>query len=171
MSKIKSRKRVPEIPVVGDVDDWEADTLKALLDVPEEGEVVLYMDSAGGSVYGALAVVSMIRLRKLEATAVVVGECSSAALLVFGACKKRFVTPYSIFFFHRMRWQSDKRIGAEEAELWAKHFAKMEAEVDELQARMFEPVRDRLADWIRRGHYLTGREIAHAGLAELVEIT
>jgi ATP-dependent protease ClpP protease subunit len=170
MAKSKSRKHVPEIPVIGDVDEWEADTIKSLLEVPEGGEVVFYMDSAGGSVYGALAVVSMLRLRKLKATAVVVGECSSAALLVFGACQKRYVTPYSIFFFHRMRWQSDKRVGSDEAELWARHFAKMETEVDELQARFFEPVRDKLQEWIRQGHYLTGRDVANAGLAELVEI-
>src|SRR5262245_62736004 len=109
MAKHKSRKRLPEIPVVGEVDDWEADVIHALLEVPKGGECVFYIDSAGGSVFGALAALTLMRYRELSGTAVVLGECSSAALLLFAACHKRIVTPYSTFLFHRMRWQSEDR--------------------------------------------------------------
>src|SRR4051812_16245357 len=111
-----------EVPVIGDVDDWEADTIKALLEVPLQGNCIFYIDSAGGSVYGALAVLTLLRFRQLQGTAIVLGECSSAALLLFAACQRRLVTPYSTLLFHRMRWQSDKRVGSSEAFLWAKHF-------------------------------------------------
>src|SRR5262249_20257635 len=57
-----------EIPIIGDVDDWEADTIKALLDLPLGGECVFYIDSAGGSVYGALAVLTLMRHRRLKGT-------------------------------------------------------------------------------------------------------
>ena len=57
----KSRTQPKEIPIVGDVEDWEKDVLEALLEVPIGGECVLYIDSEGGSVYGALAVLAMIR--------------------------------------------------------------------------------------------------------------
>src|SRR5215472_17272036 len=138
MAKHRPRKpQPPEVPVIGDVDDWEADVVKALLDVPHGGECVFYIDSAGGSVYGALAVLTLLRYRRLTATAVVLGECSSAALLLFDGCQRRLVTPHSILFFHRMRWQSEKRVGAEEAFLCAKHFDEMEKEIDTLQARLF----------------------------------
>ena len=53
-------------------------TIKALLEIPQGGECVLYLDSAGGSVYGALAVLSVLRIRRLKTTAVVLGECSSS---------------------------------------------------------------------------------------------
>ena len=46
---------------------------------------------------------TLLRYRQLEATAIVLGECSSAALMVFAACRRRFVTPYSTLLFHRMR--------------------------------------------------------------------
>ena len=130
--KGKNRSTDPvEIPVVGDVDDWEAETIKALLEVPLQGECVFYIDSAGGSVYGALAVLTLLRHRQLKGTAIVLGECSSAALLLFAACQRRFVTPYSTLLFHRMRWQSEKRVASDEAFLWARHFESMEKDIDE----------------------------------------
>src|SRR5439155_23320983 len=106
MAKYRARKEVAEIPVIGDVDDWEADVVKTLLELPPESECVFYIDSAGGSVYGSLAVVTLVRQRRLAATAIVLGECSSSAILLFAACPRRYVTPFSTLLFHRMRWQS-----------------------------------------------------------------
>src|SRR5437660_11784790 len=114
MARAQRQKKMSEIAVIGDVDDWEAQVVKEMLELQPNSECVFYIDSAGGSVYGALAVITLMRQRGLKATAVVIGECSSAALLVFAACSRRCVTPYSVLLFHRMRWQSDKRIGAEE---------------------------------------------------------
>jgi hypothetical protein len=72
---------------------------KGLLEVPAGGDCVFYIDSAGGSACGVLAVPTLLRYLKLKATAMVVGECSSAALLPFAVCRKRLVTPYSTFLF------------------------------------------------------------------------
>lgn len=170
MAKLKSRKNVPEIPLVGEVDEWEADAVKSLLEVREGGECVLYLDSCGGSVYGALAIVSLLRLRQLQATAVVLGECSSAAILVFAACPRRIVTPHSTLLFHRMRWESDKRVAALEARHWAAHFEQLEKELDALQCKFLGTSKEQVAQWIEEGRYLSGREVAAAGLAELVEL-
>jgi ATP-dependent protease ClpP protease subunit len=109
MSTKKARK-LAEISVIGDVDEWENEVVKELLELSPGSECVFYIDSAGGSVYGALAVLTLLRHRKLSATAVVIGECSSAALLLFAGCKRRIVTPYSTLLFHRMHWQSEKRV-------------------------------------------------------------
>jgi ATP-dependent protease ClpP protease subunit len=170
MSKLKKRKDVPEIPVIGDVDDWEAETVKALLDIPAGGECVFYIDSAGGSVYGSLSVLTLLRYRRLTATAMVLGECSSAALLLFAGCRRRLVTSYSVFFFHRMRWQSEKRVASEEAFLWAKHFDELEKEIDALQARLFGKSEEQVRTWTRSSQYVTGSELVAAGLAELIEL-
>ena len=48
----KAGKQPEEIAVVGEVDDWESEVVKALLEVPPGGECVFYIDSAGGSVFG-----------------------------------------------------------------------------------------------------------------------
>ena len=159
-----------EIAVIGDVDDWEADVVKELLGVPAGGECVFYIDSAGGSVFGALAALTLLRHRRVSATAVVIGECSSAAILLFAACTHRLVTPYSTLLFHRMRWQSDKRVAADEAQRWSRHFEEMEREVDELQARLFGVSEATVRDWTAGSHYVSGAQLVAAGLAELVEI-
>ncbi len=166
----KSKKRPTEIALVGDVDDWEADTIKTMLDVPPGGTCTLYIDSMGGSVYGALAVTALIRQRKLECTGIVLGECSSASLLIFAACQRRLVTRYSTLLFHRMRWQSEKRVGAREAYRWAQHFEEMEKEIDALQARLFGTSDAVVREWTADSHYVTGAQLVAAGLAELVEI-
>jgi len=170
MSKSKSRKPAAEIPVIGDVDDWEADVIKALLEVPPGGECVFYIDSAGGSVYGSLSVLTLLRHRRITATAVVLGECSSAALLLFAACRPRFVTPHSTLLFHRMRWESEKRIGSGDAFRWAKHFEELEKDIDDLQVRLFGAAEPQVRDWTSSGTYVTGRQVAAAGLADLMEL-
>jgi ATP-dependent Clp protease, protease subunit len=170
MAKMPSRKRPAEIPVVGDVDDWEADVIKTLLDISPGGECTFYIDSAGGSVYGALAVLTLLRHRRLKGTAIVLGECSSAALLVFAACRRRLVTPYSTLLFHRMRWQSEKRVGSDEAFLWARHFEDMEKELDDLQAKLFGSAEDQVRTWTQGSHYVTGAQLVAAGLAEMLDL-
>jgi ATP-dependent protease ClpP protease subunit len=170
MAKSKSRGEPTEIAVIGEVDDWEADVVKALLEIPPGGACVFYIDSAGGSVFGALAVLTLLRHRQVDASAVVIGECSSAALLLFAACRKRLVTPYSILLFHRMRWQSEKRVSSDEARHWAKHFEEMENDVDSLQARLFGAAEEQVRAWTAAGDYVTGPQIVAAGLAELLEL-
>jgi ATP-dependent protease ClpP protease subunit len=170
MAKSTLRKNASEIPVIGDVDDWEADVVKALLELKPRSPCVFYIDSAGGSVYGALAALTLLRHRELEATAVVIGECSSAALLLFAACRRRCVTPYSVLLFHRMRWQSDKRIAADEAYRWARHFEEMEKDIDNLQIRLFGQAEEQIRTWTEGGHYVTGPQVVAAGLAELLEL-
>ncbi|HEV3257936.1 MAG TPA: ATP-dependent Clp protease proteolytic subunit [Gemmataceae bacterium] len=170
MSKSRSRKQPAEIAVIGDVDDWEEEVVKMLLELPPKSECVFYIDSAGGSVYGALAVMTLMRHRQLEGTAVVIGECSSAAILLFASCRRRYVTPYSTLLFHRMRWQSDKRVASGEAGLWAQHFAEMERDLDALQARLFGAGEQQVREWTEGGHYVTGSQVVSAGLAELLEI-
>src|SRR3954467_7346414 len=170
MSKNKARDAAGEIPVVGEVDDWEADVVKALLELPPGSGCVFYIDSAGGSVFGALAVLTLLRHRRIDATAVVLGECSSAALLLFAGCRRRVVTPYSTFLFHRMRWQSEKRVSANEAFHWAKHFEDMERDIDELQVRLFGKAGEQVRAGTSGGQYVNGPQLVAAGLAEMLEL-
>jgi ATP-dependent protease ClpP protease subunit len=170
MSKRKFRSPAGEIAVIGEVDDWEEDVVKTLLEIPASGECVFYIDSAGGSVFGALAVLTLMRHRRLGGTAVVLGECSSATLLLFAACRRRLVTPYSTFLFHRMRWQSEKRINSNEALRWARHFEEMEQDVDDLQVRLFAKAEEQVRAWTANGDYVTGPQVVAAGLAEMLEL-
>lgn len=160
----------PEVALVGDMTDTEGEITGKLLEIPPGGECLLYIDSPGGSPYSALGVASLILLRGLKATGIVTGECSSAALWPFAACQKRIVTPFSVLLFHPMKWQSEEHVGLMEAAEWARHFGHLERDMDQLLADLFGVPYAQLDPWMRPGRYVSGRDLAAAGLAELVDL-
>jgi ATP-dependent Clp protease, protease subunit len=169
MAKRPRQKESPkEICLVGDLTESAADLCANLLEVEPGGECILYIDSPGGSPYSAMAMTSLIVLRGLRATGLVAGECSSAALWPFAACRRRLVHPYSVLLFHRMKWQSEENVAVAEAAEWARHFGQLERETDHLLARLLGAPPETIENWDRSGRYVTGPELAQAGLAELI---
>lgn len=159
-----------EIALVGDLTDNEADVTDKLLSVPPGGACTMFIDSPGGSPYCAMSIMSLILLRGLRVTGVVTGECSSAALWPFAACRRRLVTQFSVLLFHPMKWQSEEHVGLAEAAEWARHFAFLETEMDRLLAELMGIPYEKMRDWVHPGRYVTGGELANSGLAELVEL-
>lgn len=169
MSK-RNREGPVEIALVGDLTENADELCQALLDVEPGGECILYFDSLGGSPYSGMATTSLIVLRGLRATGVVAGECSSAALWPFAACTRRLVTPLSVLLFHPMKWQSEEHVGLSEAAEWARHFGQLETDMDRLLAELFGAEPDKIREWAVPGRYVSGPELAEAGLAELIEM-
>jgi ATP-dependent Clp protease protease subunit len=159
-----------EIALVGELSQHENDLCDKLLAVPPGGECVLYFNSPGGSAYAAMSLATLIAVRGLAATGVVTGECSSAAIWPLAVCRRRLVTAHSVLLFHPMKWESEEHIGISEAAEWARHFNQLEQDMDMLLARLLGVELSKLADWLRPGRYVSGREFAAAGLAELIEI-
>jgi ATP-dependent Clp protease, protease subunit len=159
-----------ELAIVGDLTDSEADLTDRLLGIEPGGECTIYFDSPGGSPYCAVSLMTLIKLRRLKATGIVTGECSSATLWPFAACRRRIVTPFSVMLFHPMRWQSEENVGLAEASEWARHFGQLEQDMDTLLAQLFGVSADLMRKWIIPGRYVSGRELAEAGMAELVEL-
>lgn len=159
-----------EIAMVGDLTDSESELTDRLLSIEPGGECTIYFDSPGGSPYCALSLMTLIRLRRLTATGIVTGECSSATLWPFAACQRRIVTPYSVLLFHPMRWQSEENVGLAEAAEWARHFGDLERDMDQLLADLLGIPLEEINGWISPGRYVTGRELAAAGLAELIDL-
>jgi ATP-dependent protease ClpP protease subunit len=159
-----------EIAIVGDLTEHEAEITGKLLELPPGAPCLLYFDSPGGSPYSGMAIMSLIRLRGLAATGIVIGECSSAALWPFAACERRLVTPHSVLLFHPMKWQSEEHVGLAEAAEWARHFGQLEAEMDQLLAELLDVPHAEISGWMAPGRYVSGRELVAAGLAELVPL-
>ncbi len=159
-----------ELALVGDLTDNETELTDKLLGVEPGGQCTLYIDSPGGSPYCAVSLMTLILLRGLRVTGIVTGECSSAALWPYAACTRRLVTPYSVLLFHPMKWQSEEHVGLAEAAEWARHFGQLETEMDGLLAELFGLPSAEMAKWITPGRYVSGRELANAGLAELIDI-
>ena len=80
------------------------------------------------------------------------------------------VTPYSVLLFHPMKWQSEEHVGLAEAAEWARHFGKLEQEMDQLLAELFGLPSAEMDKWINPGRYVSGRELSEAGLAELIDL-
>jgi len=160
-----------EIAMVGDLTDCESELTDRLLGVEVGGECTIYFDSPGGSPYCAMSLMTLIRYRELKATGIVTGECSSAALWPFAACENRIVTPFSVLLFHPMRWQSEENVGLAEAAEWARHFNELEHGMDELLAELFGVSWEFMSEWINPGRYVSGCEIAEAGLATMVQLS
>lgn len=158
-----------EIAIVGDLTDSEGELTDRLLGIEPGGECTIYFDSPGGSPYCAVSLMTLIKLRDLRATGIVTGECSSATLWPFAACRRRIVTPFSVMLFHPMRWQSEENVGLSEAAEWARHFGQLERDMDSLLAHLFGVPASAMHEWINPGRYVSGRELAAAGMAELVE--
>jgi|GEM_PF-5815076 len=62
-----------EIAVFGDLSDDDSSVAEHLLSVPPGEECTLYFDCPGGSAYRAVALLSLLRLREIQATGVVLG--------------------------------------------------------------------------------------------------
>jgi len=159
-----------EIMLSGDLTDKQSELADKLLEVPRRSRGTLFIDSGGGSVFSGLALASIIRLRGLDPVAIVAGECSSAALVPFAACRRRYVTPYSALLFHPMRWQSEEDVRMEEAAEWARYFKVLEEDMDGLLSRMFGCELSLIQAWTRPGRFVKGPELVEAGLAQLVDL-
>jgi ATP-dependent Clp protease protease subunit len=158
-----------EIAVVGDLTETEGEISQKLLDVPPGGACLLYFDSPGGNPYAGLALMSLILLRNLDATGIVIGECSSAALWPFAACRRRMVTSLSVLLFHPMKWQSGENVGLPEAREWARHFGVLESEMDQLLGRLLGADPAVIQTWMQPGRYVSGTEMAEHKLAEMID--
>jgi ATP-dependent Clp protease protease subunit len=159
-----------EIAISGDLSEHEHDIYEKLLAVSPGGECTLYFNSPGGSAYAALSLASLLVLRGMNATGVVLGECSSAAIWPLAACRRRIVTAHSVLLFHPLKWESGEHVVIDEAAEWARHFAYLEQDMDSVLARLFGVTPDKLAAWMKPGRYVSGHELAAAGLAEIVEL-
>jgi ATP-dependent Clp protease, protease subunit len=159
-----------EIAISGDITEHEHDIYERLLSVSPGGECTLYFNSPGGSAYAALALASLIVLRGMNATGVVLAECSSAAIWPFAACRRRIVTAHSVLLFHPLKWESGEHVAIDEAAEWARHFAHLEQDMDGVLARLLGVAPEKLAAWMKPGRYVSGHELAAAGLAEIVDL-
>lgn len=159
-----------EVGIFGDLTDKQTELFQQLLEVPRNSRGTIFFDSGGGSIYCGLALATVIKLRGLRPIGVVAGECSSATILPFAACERRFVTPHSTLLFHPIRWQSDEEVRLEEAAEWTRHFKLLETDIDALLVRMLGIDSEKLQTWTRPGRFVSGPEFVAEGLAEMIDL-
>lgn len=170
MARRTTGKKPIDVGIFGDLTDNEVAIFQGLLEVEDGAACRLFINSCGGSAYVAMGIVALLTHKRLRPTAIVLGECMSATMLVFAACRQRLAAPNSCFLFHPLRWQSREETVHAEALSWAREFARLENETDELLARYLHIDRALLDRWTREHRYLSGTELAKYGLCELYEL-
>lgn len=159
--------------LIGGVDDCERDLCEQILCTGEEyfrndKECRLYINSSGGELSSALAIVAAMQLKRLTFHAIVLGDCHSGALLPFAACTRRWVKPWSTFLFHGLQAGMNDNSPPKEIMHWAEHLMRAGDGADALMAAMFGVDRGLIEEWSNPGRYVTAQELADAGLAEII---
>lgn len=88
------------VRVYDDVDADAYGTARQIAATPKTQTVAVMVDSPGGSLDAARAVVRAIEARGGPSVAVGVQQVASAAALIFAACGRRYAHPETRFFLH-----------------------------------------------------------------------
>ncbi len=168
MTRRTSRKRIPEIAMIDDLEKCEKDVLEALLHLPDKSRCRIIINSGGGSVYAGLGIATLIGMKRLDATAVVLADCSSSALLVFAACRHRLVAPHASFLFHPMQWSSEERSRLPGAMGWAHEFRRIEDACAHWVCAHLGITRAQYQQWVKRETYITAEQMVERGVASYI---
>lgn len=155
--------------LIGGVEGCERELVEKLIEARAgKGSIRLYVNSRGGDLASALAIVGA--MRALDVTAVVLGECHSAALLPFAAAKKRLVMPWTTCLFH-VAYEEDAKgdMTIEDAKQFVFNMEEAERQKNEILAELLGVKIDVIDDWSEQGRYVTAKELAEAGLVEILK--
>lgn len=79
------------------------DMCNSLSTMSEANSVNMYINSEGGDICAALQIIRSMQECQAPITAIAVGQCSSAATMIFLSADSWEVNPHTIFLFHNYR--------------------------------------------------------------------
>lgn len=71
--------------------------------------LTLYINSSGGSMNDAFALIDIMQLSPITFTTIAIGEVASAALLIFLAGDHRLITPNTSVLSHQFSWGTSEK--------------------------------------------------------------
>ena len=131
-------------------------------------DIMLYINSPGGSVTSALAIYDTMQYVKPDVVTICIGMCASAAalLLTAGAPGKRYALPNSEVLIHQPLGGTQGQ--ATEIEIWAAHMLRTRVRLDEILAKLTgQPIKKIHAD-TERDNIMTAVEAMEYGLVDAV---
>lgn len=164
-----AKTTIPTITLLDDVEKCEKEVIEALMAIPDGKSARIIINSGGGSVYAALGISTIIRMKNIQAEAVVLADCSSSALLVFAACQVRKVAGHASFLFHPMKWSSEEAARLNGAESWASEFNRVNRVTENWLVENLPIDRRLLRRWIKEERYVQASELIDLGVAEELE--
>lgn len=164
----RTDKKSTDIVIVDDLEKCEKDVLDALVQIPDGSACRFIINSGGGSVYSGLGISTLIEMKRLKATAVVLADCSSSSVLIFSTCQERLVAPHASFLFHPMQWSSEERSRLHGALGWAKEFKRIEESCADWICSHLGITSTLLLRWVKRETYVTAKQLVDLGLASYI---
>ncbi len=159
----------PIITLVDDVEKCEKEILDSLFALADKRSCKIVINSGGGSVYASLGIATVIKMKQLAAEAVVLADCSSAAITVFAACQVRRVAPHASFLFHPMKWASEDQSRLTGARSWAVEFSRVNQVYEDFLVENLPIKRRLLRSWMKEEKYVQAAELFELGVAEPLE--
>jgi len=165
-----SRSAEPKtITILDEVEKCEKEVVEALLSVPDKRPVRFLINSSGGSVYASMAICTVLKMKQLQAEAIVLADCSSSALMIFATCQTRRIAPHASLLFHPMRWSSDEQSRLPGAKSWAAEFTRVASVYEDWLVSHLGLQRRLLKTWMREERYVLAHELVELGVASFLE--
>ena len=131
-------------------------------------DIMLYINSPGGSVTSALAIYDTMQYIKPDVVTICIGMAASAAalLLTAGAAGKRYALPNSEVLIHQPLGGTQGQ--ATEIEIWAAHMLRTRTRLDEILAKHTGQPIDKIHTDTERDNIMTAQEAKDYGLVDAV---
>jgi len=129
-------------------------------------DIIIYLNSPGGSVTAGLAIYDTIQHIKPDVSTIGVGIAASmaAVLLAAGAKGKRFILPNSEILLHQVMGAGEGQ--AVEVEIAAKHIIKIKDRLNQILAKHTSQPLSKIEKDTDRDFWLTAHEAKDYGLVD-----
>ncbi len=136
-----------------------------------EKDIILYINSPGGSVTSALAIYDTMQFVRPDVVTVCIGMCASAAalLLAAGAAGKRSALPNAEVLIHQPLGGTQGQ--ATEIEIWAKHMLRTRERLDQILSKHTGQSIEKIHTDTERDYIMTAQEAKEYGLVDEVIVS
>jgi ATP-dependent Clp protease protease subunit len=131
-------------------------------------DIILYINSPGGSVYDALAIYDTMQFVKSDIQTVGIGvQASAAAILLSSGTKgKRFLLPHATVMIHQPSSGTRGKVTDQEIDL--KEALRLKRLIEEIMGRNTGQKAEKIHDDMERDFWLTAQEAVKYGLVDKV---
>lgn len=156
--------------LAGPIDDMVANSVIAqllLLDHEDsKKDILMYINSPGGSVTAGLAIYDTIQHIKPDVSTICVGMAASMAAVLLGSGKrgKRFSLPNSQILLHQVMGGAEGQ--ASEIEITAKQILKIKAKLNQILSKHTGQSLTKIEKDTDRDFYMTAQEAVEYGIVD-----
>jgi len=132
-----------------------------------ERDIMLYINSPGGSITAGLAIYDTMQFIKPDVQTICIGQCASmaAVLLAAGAKKKRFALPNSRILIHQP-WMSGLQGQATDIDIHAKEILRMRERLNEILSEHSGQPLSRIKEDTERDYIMGGSQAKDYGIID-----